>query len=118
VQIRFGSRRKFRFSDRKHPMTGIISVIIGIVALISLIVLFLISSSVKGSMGIVAGFLGMFVLISSIVGFILAAKCYKKEDIYMDLALFINKLMLDDKIITYNLYKEVQDVILKKNNLK
>jgi len=83
VQIRFGSRRKFRFSDRKHPMTGIISVIIGIVALISLIVLFLISSSVKGSMGIVAGFLGMFVLISSIVGFILAAKCYKKEDIYM-----------------------------------
>jgi len=42
----------------------------------------------------------------------------KKEDIYMDLALFINKLMLDDKIITYNLYKEVQDVILKKNNLK
>ena len=29
----------------------------------------------------------------------------KKEDIYKELALFINKLMLDDKYITYDLYK-------------
>ena len=83
MQIRFGSRRKFRFSDRKHPIAGIISVIIGFAALVSLVILFLISSSLKGHMGMVAGFLGMFVMIASVVGFILAAKCYKKEDIYM-----------------------------------
>lgn len=38
----------------------------------------------------------------------------KKEDIYIELALFINKLMLDDKYITYDLYKKVEDNILKK----
>lgn len=38
-----------------------------------------------------------------------------KKDIYVNLALFVNKLMLDDGIVTYNLYKEVQDSILRKN---
>lgn len=38
----------------------------------------------------------------------------KKNDIYKELALFINKLMVDDKIITYNLYKEIEETILKK----
>lgn len=38
----------------------------------------------------------------------------RKEDIYIELALFINKLMLDDKCITYDLYKKVEDSILKK----
>ena len=38
----------------------------------------------------------------------------KKEDIYVELALFINKLMFDDKYITYDLYKKVEDSILIK----
>ena len=38
----------------------------------------------------------------------------EKKDIYINLALFINKLMLDDKYITYDLYKNVEDSILKK----
>ena len=38
----------------------------------------------------------------------------KKEDIYIELALFINKLMFDDKYITYDLYKKVEDSILIK----
>ena len=37
-----------------------------------------------------------------------------KNKIYIELALFINKLMLDDKFITYNLYKITEDAILKK----
>lgn len=36
-----------------------------------------------------------------------------KKDIYLELALFINKLVLNDRIITYDLYKEVQDAIYK-----
>ena len=39
----------------------------------------------------------------------------KKKDIYVNLALFINKLMLDDNLITYNLYKITEDSILSKN---
>lgn len=38
----------------------------------------------------------------------------KKEDIYIELALFVNKLMLEDKAIKYDLYKKVEDIILKK----
>ena len=38
----------------------------------------------------------------------------KKEDIYIELALFINKLMLNDKYITYDIYIKVEDSILKK----
>lgn len=37
-----------------------------------------------------------------------------KEDIYINLALFVNKLMLDDNIIGDSLYREIQDVLLKK----
>lgn len=36
-----------------------------------------------------------------------------RKEIYIDLALFINKLMFDDNLITYNLYKITEDVILK-----
>lgn len=38
-----------------------------------------------------------------------------KKDIYVELALLINKLVLDEKKITYALYKEVQDAIINKN---
>lgn len=40
-----------------------------------------------------------------------------KKDIYIELALFINKLMLDDNLITYNLYKVTEDVLLKKSQI-
>ena len=36
-----------------------------------------------------------------------------KKDIYIDLAFLLNKLVLDDNFVTYELYKEVQDDILK-----
>lgn len=83
MQIRFGNRRRIQFTDKTHPVTGIISVIIGILSLLSLLALFLFSSSVKGNSGITAGFLGILVLAASVIGFVMAAKCYKKEDIYM-----------------------------------
>ena len=41
----------------------------------------------------------------------------EKKDIYINLALFINKLMLDDNLITYNLYKVTEDAILKKSQV-
>lgn len=38
-----------------------------------------------------------------------------RSDIYRELALFVNKLMLDDEVITYNLYKMIKDGILKRH---
>jgi len=36
------------------------------------------------------------------------------EEIYFDLALVVNKMVLEDKGITYSVYNEVRDEILKK----
>ena len=83
MKIRIGSRRNIQFTDKTHPMMGILSLIIGIAALGVLITLFFISSSVRGNSGMSAGVLGILVMIASIAGFILAVRCYKKEDIYM-----------------------------------
>ena len=58
MQIRFGKRRRIRFTDKTHPAAGILSVVMGTVA-------------------------GLLDLVFSAVGFWLAMRCYKKEDIYM-----------------------------------
>jgi len=38
----------------------------------------------------------------------------KNDDIYREMALFLNKLMLDDKYITYDLYKITEEYIVKR----
>ena len=83
MQVRFGSRRKIQFTDKTHPVTGIFSVIIGVLALAGLVALCLVSSSRKGNSGFLSGVLGLLVLAAGIVGFIMAAKCYKRDEIYM-----------------------------------
>ncbi len=76
------SKRKIQFSDRSHPKAGIISAVMGAVALVLLLVLFLISGADRGLSGGWIGVAGMWTLILSIVGFVLAAKSYRMEDIY------------------------------------
>lgn len=83
MQIRFGSRKKIQFTDKVHPVSGILSVVIGVAALAGLVTLCVMSSSVKGNSGILVGVLGLVVLAASIVGFMMAAKCYKKDEIYI-----------------------------------
>ena len=73
MQVRFGSRKKIQFTDKTHPAGGILSVVIAVLSLAGLLALCLVSSSEKGNSGILAG----------IAGFVMAAKCYKKDDIYM-----------------------------------
>lgn len=83
MQIRFGSRRKIQFTDKTHPAGGIVSVVIGVMALAALVTLCLVSSSVKGNAGFLFGIYGLLVLVAGIVGFVMAARCYKKDEIYM-----------------------------------
>lgn len=83
MQIRFGSRKKIQFTDKVHPVSGIMSVIIGVLSLAALVTLCLISSSEKGNAGFLFGVYGLLVLVAGVIGFIMAAKCYKREEIYM-----------------------------------
>lgn len=85
MQIRFGRRKRIRFSDRTHPLAGIISTCIGVVTVIVLFILCVVAGNAKGNAGIAVGVVGMLSLIASIVGFVMATRCYRKEDIYMSL---------------------------------
>ena len=75
MQIRFGKRRRIRFTDKTHPAAGILSVVMGTVVMIS--------GAAGGKSGLVLGVAGLLDLVFSAVGFWLAMRCYKKEDIYM-----------------------------------
>ncbi len=83
MQVRFGNRRKIQFTDKTHPVMGIVSVILGCAALVLLVVLCVVSSMAKGTAGLGIGYLGILVLGIACAGFLLAARCYRKEDIYM-----------------------------------
>lgn len=83
MQVRFGSRKKIQFTDKTHPVGGILSVVIASLSLAGLVALCLVSSSAKGNSGILSGVFGLLLLLAGIIGFVLAAKCYKKDDIYM-----------------------------------
>lgn len=83
MQIRFGNRKRIQFTDKKHPVMGIVSMGIAVIAWILMVVLFYFSSAAKGAAGIVIGFAGVLVLATSAFGFVMAIRCYKKEDIYM-----------------------------------
>lgn len=85
MQVRFGKRRGIRFSDRTHPVFGIISTLIGCASFLILLILCLVSGRAKGNAGIMVGVVGILSMLASVVGFIMATKCYRKEDIYMSM---------------------------------
>lgn len=83
MQVQIGKRKKIQFTDRSHPTLGIISIILGVVAMGSLITLCVQSGNTQGNSGLIIGVLGMLAMIMSIVGFFLAIRCYRRDDIYM-----------------------------------
>lgn len=104
MQIRFGKRRRIRFTDKYHPVEGIISSVIGVLSVVFLCILFVLSSKARGTAGLYVGVLGMLNLAISIVGFVMAVKCYKKEDIYMltpALGAILNGLMVISGMLLY-----------------
>lgn len=83
MRIQIGRRRKIQFTDKKHPIQGVISMLIAIASCILMIALFIGSGMAKGQAGIVYGYFGILNLFLSAVGFIMSLRCYKKEDVYM-----------------------------------
>ena len=51
MEVRFGNRKRIRFSDKKHPKHGIISVVLGVLSIIILLTLCIVSGHAKGRAG-------------------------------------------------------------------
>lgn len=83
MEVRFGKRKRIRFSDKSHPPRGIVSVGLGVLTCAILLILCIVSGKAKGNAGIGIGFAGIGALGMSIAGFILAVRCSREEDIYM-----------------------------------
>lgn len=83
MEVRIGKRKKIQFSDKTHPARGILSVILGGLALLLLVVLCIVSGRAGGQAGIGIGFAGICALAMSLTGFIMAVRCSRQEDIYM-----------------------------------
>ena len=76
------NKRKKRFSDKKHSVKGIISLIIGIILLILLLILFYSSARVEGGGSIVIGLIGVIIMILSLIGTVVGYQGYKEKDIH------------------------------------
>ena len=65
---------ELRLTDKKHPISGIWSVLIGVFALIMFIVTCFISGDNGGKGGMIVGVVGILCFIISVSGFILSTK--------------------------------------------
>ena len=81
MQIRIGKRRKIQFTDKKHPLQGILSALLAALSFAMMIILFVCSGMEKGNGGIMYGYLGILNLLLSVTGFVLSLRCLKREDI-------------------------------------
>lgn len=83
----------YKFSDKSHPIQGIIGFCLGIVVLVSLCILFYISSKSDGNAGLWISLVGIALLFIDIVGFIFSVKGFSRKDIYYRLP--ISGIMLN-----------------------
>lgn len=73
---------EFKFSDKYHPVQGIVGVVLALLVLITTCVLFYISSTSAGNAGVWVGFTGIGMFIINIIGFILSVRGFRMQDIY------------------------------------
>lgn len=98
------SRSNFKFSDRIHPITGIISVALAVLSSVMIIGLFVSSSQSDGKGGILLGLAGLLALIISSVGMFFSVIALKKEDIHYRfpvLGAILNGLLIIIYLILY-----------------
>lgn len=75
-------RKNFKFSDKTHPVPGLLSFFFGIAALVSIAVSSIISFRAQGNAGILIGFLGFLSMLLSIAGIILSIIALRRKDIH------------------------------------
>lgn len=72
----------FKFTGRSHSVKGIAAAVIGGIGVISLLVLFILSSVYRGDGSILLGAAGMIVFALTITGFILGVRACTEKEIY------------------------------------
>ncbi len=104
----FKKKRKkegeLRLTDKKHPISGIWSVLIGVFALIMFIATCFISGDNGGKGGMIVGVVGILCFIISISGFILSWMSLRKENIrylFPTIGAVVNGLQIIGYMIVY-----------------
>lgn len=89
--------RKYKFSDKKHPVEGIVSFAMGIIAMLLTLAAIILSEQAKGQGGMLIGTLGMAAMLFSLAGAVLAVYCFKKKEIHYRFPVFgvvLNSILL------------------------
>jgi hypothetical protein len=93
-----------RLTDKKHPIQGIWSTILGILSIVIFLILCIMSGEARGASGIEIGFMGLLCGAISIAGFALALLALRLENIrqlFPSLGVVINGLMILLYLIVY-----------------
>lgn len=96
--------QSLHLTDKKHPMSGIIAMIIGILSVLIFIVACFVSSQSHGKAGILVGLIGIICFIVSIIGFILSWLTLHQENIrplFPTIAAVINGLSIVFYLLLY-----------------
>lgn len=100
----FKKRESIQFSGRKHTKLGILSAVIGLMAVLGFITLSIISGIYGGGGGLLIGIAGICLFFIALLGFILSYKELKQRDIYYKfpmIGIITNGIMLILLMIIY-----------------
>ena len=95
---------ELRLTDKKHPISGIWSVLVGIFAFIMFIVTCFMSGDGGGNGGMIVGVVGILCFIISITGFILSWMSLRKENIrylFPTIGAVVNGLQIIGYMVIY-----------------
>ncbi|MBU5478777.1 hypothetical protein KQI69_06120 [Eubacterium sp. MSJ-13] len=95
---------ELRLTDKKHPISGIWSVVIGVFALSMFIATCIMSGGNGGNGGMIVGVVGILCFIISITGFILSWMSLRKENIryfFPTIGAVVNGLQIVGYMVVY-----------------
>jgi hypothetical protein len=107
IDMSHRKRRKkdgLRLTDKKHPIQGIWSAILGFLSVILFLVLCVMSGAAGGASGIEIGFLGFLCAAVSVFGFVLAMLSLRLENIrqfFPSVGVVTNGLMILLYLLVY-----------------
>lgn len=73
---------KYTFSDKRHPVRGILAVIFGAASAAAFLALSILSGIEEGHGALILGAVGMAAFMLSLIGFVLALKSIREKDIF------------------------------------
>jgi len=108
IRLEIGMKlfNKYKFSDKRQSLGGIISTIMGLLALASLIYGIYISFKAEGYAGLKVGSLGLLSLLISVIGTFIGLLSFKEDDkFYIEDMNSANGTLVNGEIL---IYKEVR----------